>query len=88
MVDIGVRGDQSDAFREWEIELTDDFQALVDGVFIADVDQGPIICVIIDKIDTTANPPARLMIERCRGLVADPPGSDWTPVAVQMDKST
>jgi adenylate cyclase len=33
------------------------------------------------------DPPARLMIERCRGLVADPPGPDWTPVAVQMDKS-
>ncbi len=30
--------------------------------------------------------PSRLFIERCRVLVADPPGADWTPVAIQMEK--
>jgi adenylate cyclase len=32
------------------------------------------------------DPPSRLMIERCRDFTRDPPGSDWTPVAVQMEK--
>jgi adenylate cyclase len=30
--------------------------------------------------------PSQLFIERCRALVADPPGADWTPVAIQMEK--
>lgn len=30
--------------------------------------------------------PSRLFIERCRALIADPPGADWTPVAIQMEK--
>jgi adenylate cyclase len=30
--------------------------------------------------------PSRLFVERCRALVADPPGADWTPVAIQMEK--
>lgn len=30
--------------------------------------------------------PSRLLIERCRSLMRDPPGPDWTPVAVQMEK--
>ena len=32
------------------------------------------------------DPPSRLFIERCRTLMRHPPGEDWTPVAVQMDK--
>jgi adenylate cyclase len=30
--------------------------------------------------------PSQLFIERCRALAADPPGADWTPVAIQMEK--
>jgi adenylate cyclase len=30
--------------------------------------------------------PARLFVERCRVLIAAPPGADWTPVAIQMEK--
>jgi adenylate cyclase len=30
--------------------------------------------------------PSQLFIERCRALIADPPGADWTLVAVQMEK--
>jgi adenylate cyclase len=30
--------------------------------------------------------PSQLFIERCRALAAEPPGADWTPVAVQMEK--
>jgi adenylate cyclase len=30
--------------------------------------------------------PAQIFIERCRTLIADPPGADWTPVAVLMEK--
>jgi adenylate cyclase len=32
------------------------------------------------------DPPSRLLIERCRGFTRDPPGADWTPVAVQLEK--
>ena len=27
-----------------------------------------------------------MFIERCRALIAAPPGADWTPVAIQMEK--
>jgi len=30
--------------------------------------------------------PSRLFVERCRELIAVPPGADWTPVAIQMEK--
>ena len=30
--------------------------------------------------------PSQLFIERCRAFIADPPGADWTPVAIQMEK--
>ncbi len=30
--------------------------------------------------------PSRLFVERCRALIAAPPGADWTPVAIQMEK--
>ena len=32
------------------------------------------------------DPPSRLFLERCRTLIADPPGADWTPIAIQMEK--
>jgi adenylate cyclase len=32
------------------------------------------------------DPPSWLMIERCRAYTRDPPGPDWTPVAVQLEK--
>jgi adenylate cyclase len=32
------------------------------------------------------DPPSRLFIERCRRFMADPPGPDWTRVAVQAEK--
>jgi len=30
--------------------------------------------------------PSQLFVERCRALATVPPGADWTPVAVQMEK--
>ena len=30
--------------------------------------------------------PSRIFIERCRELIANPPGPDWSPIAVQMEK--
>jgi adenylate cyclase len=30
--------------------------------------------------------PSQIFIERCRELLANPPGPDWTPVAVLMEK--
>ena len=30
--------------------------------------------------------PSRIFIERCRALAAAPPGAEWTPVAIQMEK--
>lgn len=32
------------------------------------------------------DPPSQLFIERSRALAANPPGADWTPVAIQMEK--
>jgi adenylate cyclase len=32
------------------------------------------------------DPPSRLMVERCRDFMRNPPGRDWTPVAVQTQK--
>lgn len=32
------------------------------------------------------DPPARLFAARCRELLNEPPGADWSPVAVQMEK--
>ena len=63
VVDVGVRGDQRHALREREIELADDLQALVDRVFVADVDQRPVVVVVVDQIDAAADPPPGLMIQ-------------------------
>jgi adenylate cyclase len=30
--------------------------------------------------------PSQIFIERCRALLINPPGADWTPVAVLMEK--
>ena len=75
VVDVGMRGDQRHALRERKIELPDDLQALVDRVFVADVDQRPVVVVIVDQIDAAADPPPRLMIQlddvRKQGLTLD-----------------
>ena len=63
VVDVGVRGDQRHAFREREVELADDLQAVVDRVFVADVDEGPVVLVIVDEIDAAADPPPGLVIQ-------------------------
>jgi adenylate cyclase len=39
-----------------------------------------------DAARVGGDPPSHLLIERCRSLMRDPPGPDWTPVAVQMEK--
>ena len=48
MVDVGVRGDQRHALREGKVQLPDDLEALVHGVFVADVDQRPTAVIIIN----------------------------------------
>ena len=63
VVDVGVRGDQRHALRERKIELADDFQALVDRVFVADVDQRPVAVVVVDQIDAATDPPPGLMVQ-------------------------
>ncbi|MGH6961812.1 MAG: adenylate/guanylate cyclase domain-containing protein, partial [Dongiaceae bacterium] len=35
---------------------------------------------------TGGDAPSQLFIERCRAFIAAPPGADWTPVAIQMEK--
>ena len=40
----------------------------------------------VDAARPGSDPPSRLLIERCRALIADPPGPDWSPIAVQMEK--
>ena len=63
VVDIGVRGDQRDALREREIKLPNDLEAVVDCVFVADVDERPIVVVVVDQIDAATDPPPGLMIQ-------------------------
>ena len=63
VVDVGVRGDQRLALREREVELPDDLEALVDRVFVADVDQGPAAVVVVDQVDGAADPPPGLMVQ-------------------------
>lgn len=40
----------------------------------------------VDAARPGGDPPSRLFGERCRLLLQDPPGRDWTPVAVQTEK--
>ena len=63
VVDVGVRGDQRLALGERKIELPDELEALVDRVFVADVDQRPAAVIIVDQIDGAADPPPGLMVQ-------------------------
>ena len=63
VVDVGVRGDQRHALREREVELPDDLEALVDRVFVADVDQRPTAVVVVNQIDRAADPPPGLVVQ-------------------------
>ena len=53
LVDVRMRGDQCLASREGKVQLTDDFDEVVDGFFIADIDQNPLIGVV-NQIDIAA----------------------------------
>ena len=63
VVDVGVRGDQRLALRERKIELPDDLQALVDRVLVADVDQRPVVVVVVDQVDAATDPPPSLVVQ-------------------------
>jgi adenylate cyclase len=40
----------------------------------------------VDAARPGGDEPSRIFIARCRELIAAPPGPDWSPVAVQMEK--
>ena len=40
----------------------------------------------VDSARTGGDAPSRIFIERCHRLIATPPGPDWNPIAVQMEK--
>jgi adenylate cyclase len=40
----------------------------------------------VDAARPGGDQPSRIFIERCRALIAAPPGPDWSPIAVQMEK--
>jgi hypothetical protein len=44
------------------------------------------LCEAVDATRPGGDAPARIFIERCRDLIATPPGPDWNPIAVQMEK--
>ncbi len=50
MIDIGVRGDQRLAARQGKVEPADDFDKVIDRLFIPDIDQNPLVAVE-DEID-------------------------------------
>ena len=46
VIDVGVRGDQGLAFTEREIKLANEIDHIVDGVFVADVEQRPLLVIV------------------------------------------
>jgi len=61
VVNICVGGDNSKALRNWEIDLTDKFNDLINIFFIPNVYKNPFI-FIEEKIDTASNSPSSLMV--------------------------
>ena len=62
MIDVSVRGDQRFAFAERKIELANEIDHVVHGVFVADVEEGPLL-VVVDQVRAAGNPPPRLVVE-------------------------
>lgn len=40
----------------------------------------------VNAAHAAGDPPSQIFIERCRALIATPPGADWNHIAVQMEK--
>ena len=46
MVDIGMRSDKRFAFAQRKIEFSNQFDAIVDRVLIANIQQGPLVLIV------------------------------------------
>ncbi len=62
VVDVGVRGDERLAFAKRKVEFADEVDDVVDGVFVADVEEGPCV-VVVDQVGAAGDAAARLMVE-------------------------
>ncbi len=61
MIDVGVSRHEVLALRQAKIHLPDDVDNVIDGVFVADVDQHPFLG-IMHEIDTAPQAPAGLVV--------------------------
>jgi hypothetical protein len=93
MVDVGVGGDQRHALGKGKIELADNLQALIDRIFIADVDESPIVVVVVDQINAATDPAASLVVQlndvREQGLTFENchQGRGWLAGVLLADRS-
>lgn len=61
VIDVGMRGDQRYALGERKVELSNQLNAIVDGVFEADVDQRPFV-LVVNQVNAARYAPPRLVI--------------------------
>ena len=61
VVDVGMRRNQALAVGQGKIELADQLDDRLDGVFEPDVDQHP-IRTVVDQVDVAAQPLAGLVV--------------------------
>ena len=61
MIDIGMCGDQASALRDGEIHLPDHLNDLIDGLFVANVDEPP-VAIVVHEINVAAHAPPGLMV--------------------------
>ena len=61
VIDVGVRGNERLALRQREVQLADEFDDLVNALFVADVDQRP-VTVVVHEVYVAADPPAGLVV--------------------------
>src|SRR5262249_40784777 len=62
VIDVSVGGDERLALAERKVELADKLNALVDGVFVANVNESPFL-VVINQIDRARKPPLSLVVQ-------------------------
>jgi hypothetical protein len=58
-----MRGDQGHTLGKGEIKLPDDLQALVNRVFVAQINERPIVRIVVDQVDAATNASASLVIQ-------------------------
>ena len=63
VVRVGVRGDQQLALGELEVERANEFDHLVERLFLTDVDQHPLGAAVDDEINVDPERPTGLEVQ-------------------------